>query len=121
MEYGKAGHQRAPDSEALGPMGLRQFVTAGDLSLTGNTRRMSPLRGQPGISSHDGTRAPDGDALPQLHWLLEGIVEQQLDPVASAVMERKHGTRKRIELHRLLDQCHQTVDAGTEVDRLAVG
>src|SRR5471030_1938173 len=48
------------------------------------------------------------------------LVEQQLDPVASAVVEGKHGTCKRIELHRLLDQRHQAVDTGPEVDRLTM-
>lgn len=46
------------------------------------------------------------------------FVEQQFDPVASAVVEGKCGTCKWIELHGLLDQHHQAVDASPEVDRL---
>lgn len=48
------------------------------------------------------------------------IVQQQLDPVAAAIMEGEHGAGKRIELHGLLDQRHQAVHASPEVDRRAV-
>lgn len=48
------------------------------------------------------------------------IEEQELHPVATAIAERKNRRSKRIERHRLLDQNRKAVDAGPEVDRLAV-
>ncbi len=48
------------------------------------------------------------------------VVKQKLHTVMPAVMEGVHGACKWIELHRLLDQHHRTVDAGPEVDRLTM-
>src|SRR3954453_10848114 len=57
---------------------------------------------------------------PQHHPEAVAIVEQQFDPVAFAVVEGEHGARKRIELHGLFDEHHETIDAGPEVDRFAM-
>ncbi|HZZ03347.1 MAG TPA: hypothetical protein VFE81_10605 [Paraburkholderia sp.] len=57
---------------------------------------------------------------PQHHPETVAIVEQQFDPVAFAVVEGEHGARKRIELHGLLDERHEAIDAGAEVDRFAM-
>src|SRR5271154_1007647 len=45
------------------------------------------------------------------------VEEQQLDPVATAIAERKNRWSERIERHRLLDQNGKAVDASPEVDR----
>jgi hypothetical protein len=51
---------------------------------------------------------------PQYQPEASALVIQQLDPVTSAVVERKHGMGKWIELHELFDQHHQAVDAAPE-------
>jgi hypothetical protein len=57
---------------------------------------------------------------PQHHPETVAIVEQQFDPVAFAVVEGEHGACKRIELHGLLDEYHEAINAGPEVDRFAM-
>src|SRR5271155_2531084 len=48
------------------------------------------------------------------------VEEQQLNPVETAIAERKNRRSERIERHRLLDQNRKAVDASPEVDRLTV-
>jgi hypothetical protein len=57
---------------------------------------------------------------PQHHPETVAIVEQQFDPVAFAVVEGEDGATKRVELHGLLDERHEAIDAGPEVDRFAM-
>ncbi len=46
------------------------------------------------------------------------IIEKKFHAVALA--EPEDGSRERVKLHRLLDQRHQRVQSGAEVDRLAM-
>nr|WP_321886191.1 hypothetical protein [Burkholderia cenocepacia] len=48
------------------------------------------------------------------------LVQQKLDAIAFAVVERIHGTCERVQPHRVLNQGGKGIDATTEVDRLAV-
>jgi hypothetical protein len=57
---------------------------------------------------------------PQHHPEAVAIVEQQFDSVTFAVVESKHGARKWVELHRLLDERHKTIDTGAKVDRFSM-
>ncbi len=48
------------------------------------------------------------------------IIKKKFHAVAFAIVEPEDGSREWVKLHRLLDQCHERVQSGAEVDRLAM-
>ncbi|MFL9966997.1 hypothetical protein PQR02_39940, partial [Paraburkholderia sediminicola] len=48
------------------------------------------------------------------------LVQQQLNAVAFAIMEREHGASEGVELHRLLNQRREAINSRPKVNRFAM-